>query len=216
MYGIQLIWSAALQIPPCRRMQGSNPGLFPLWLDWQTDALTTRLDLIHTWFLAISHSHSTRSHSHSARSLPQSARSHPHSARSHPHSARTHSHMLILQGISQTLHMDDEINLAAKTGELTAKLKMLYKALCSIPAASIESERAFSVAGGFATKIRSQLSDKTLDRFLFAKCYFKNQDLLLAVSIVISWIFLHSFTLAQNLPYKRIVLTNSIILHCII
>jgi hypothetical protein len=66
---------------------------------------------------------------------------------------------------------------------------MLYKALSSIPAASIESERAFSVAGDFATKIRSQLRDKTLDRFLFAKCYFKNQDLLLAVSSVISWIF---------------------------
>jgi hypothetical protein len=46
---------------------------------------------------------------------------------------------------------------------------MLYKVLSSIPAASIESERAFSVAGGFATKIRSKLSDKTLDRFLFAK-----------------------------------------------
>jgi hypothetical protein len=85
--------------------------------------------------------------------------------------------------------MDDEINLA-KTGELTAKLKMLYRVLSSIPAASIESEREFSVAGGFASKIRSKLSDKTLDRFWFAKCYFKNQDLLLAVSIVISWIFL--------------------------
>jgi len=67
-------------------MPGSNPGLLRLW-HWQSDAPTTRLDLIHN---------SARSHILSARSHPRSARHHPHWARSHPCSAKSHPRNVIL------------------------------------------------------------------------------------------------------------------------
>lgn len=65
--------------------------------------------------------------------------------------------------------------LATKTGELTSNLKKLQKALFSVPATSVESERAFSTASKFITKARNRLSDKALDNFCFARCEFRNR-----------------------------------------
>ncbi len=45
MYFINTASSAIPQIPQCWRMLGLHPGLLRLW-HWQSDALTTWLDLI--------------------------------------------------------------------------------------------------------------------------------------------------------------------------
>jgi hypothetical protein len=95
-------------------------------------------------------------------------------------------------------HIEHEMGLASKTGELTAKLKMLQKAILSIPASSIESERAFSVASRFMTKIRSRLGDATLDNFAFAKSKLENDKLVIFLPILA---FIQTSRLGVKLNY---------------
>ncbi|XP_073956570.1 uncharacterized protein, partial [Choristoneura fumiferana] len=48
-------------------------------------------------------------------------------------------------------------------------LKKVFNKLLAIPPTSVESERAFSTAGVFCSKLRSRLNDDTLDCLLFLK-----------------------------------------------
>ena len=55
-------------------------------------------------------------------------------------------------------------------------MTVLYESLLSIAPTSVESERAFSAAGLFCTKIRSALSDLTLNVLCFLRYYFINKE----------------------------------------
>ncbi len=99
--------SSADQLPLCWMMLGLNQGLLRLW-HWQSDTLSSRLDLIHTR-LDLIHARIDLIHTRldliqSARSHPHSTKSHPHSERSHPHSARSHPnlHEINIQKMTET------------------------------------------------------------------------------------------------------------------
>ena len=62
------------------------------------------------------------------------------------------------------------------TGKRPVKLEQLYNAFLSIPPTSIEAERAFSVAGLFATKFRSRLSDQSVNALSFLRSYDKKNE----------------------------------------
>ena len=51
-------------------------------------------------------------------------------------------------------------------------LQNVYQYLLTIRPTSAESERVFSLAGLFASKLRPQLSDKVLDCLSFLRSYF--------------------------------------------
>ena len=65
------------------------------------------------------------------------------------------------------------MDLFRKTGRKSKHVTLLLEELDSIPQTSVESERAFSAAGLFITKIRSRLGDDTLDSLCFLKSYFR-------------------------------------------
>ena len=51
-------------------------------------------------------------------------------------------------------------------------LQLAYDMLMTIPPTSVESERTFSIAGILCSKIRSSLSDDTLDQLIFFMKFF--------------------------------------------
>lgn len=85
----------------------------------------------------------------------------------------------------KNINIEAEINLASKTGELTERLQLVLKALESVQASSVVSERAFSIAGRFVTKIRNRLGDKSLDSFCFAKHKFQIEQRLVNICTIL-------------------------------
>jgi len=67
-----------------------------------------------------------------------------------------------------------EFQIFKSTGNRTENLEKLCNALDRIQPTSTESERTFSVAGNFLSKLRCKLSDKSLSALVFLKYYFKN------------------------------------------
>ena len=66
-----------------------------------------------------------------------------------------------------------EMKLLEATGKRPETLTKLYNCLSSIKPTSVESERAFSCAGNFISKIRARITPSTLNLLVFLKDYFK-------------------------------------------
>ena len=56
----------------------------------------------------------------------------------------------------------------------TTKILKLYKSVMTIQPSSVQAERIFSTAGLFSTKLRSRISDRTLDSLCFLRNFFEN------------------------------------------
>lgn len=54
-------------------------------------------------------------------------------------------------------------------------LNIIFDYLKTVQPTSVESERVFSVAGQFCTKIRSRLNDDTLNCLCFLRAHFLNE-----------------------------------------
>lgn len=66
-----------------------------------------------------------------------------------------------------------EMTLFENGGSRGRNLQLCYEYLLTIPPTSVQSERAFSAAGSFATKLRSKLGDSSLNALVALKSYFQ-------------------------------------------
>ena len=69
-----------------------------------------------------------------------------------------------------------EMAVFANSARRGRNLETIYDYLMSIPPTSVEAERAFSAAGALCTKMRSRLSDKTLDMLCFLRYYYRRRN----------------------------------------
>ena len=66
-----------------------------------------------------------------------------------------------------------EVQLFAARGGKTAAISQLHLSLLTIPPTSVETERVFSAGGLFLTKLRTNLSDISLDKLMFLRFFLK-------------------------------------------
>jgi hypothetical protein len=72
--------------------------------------------------------------------------------------------------------IDKEFVVFGATGARTPNLELLYNAMLTIPPTSVESERAFSAAGLFVTKLRCRLSDKSVNSLCVLRAHYLEKD----------------------------------------
>ena len=68
-----------------------------------------------------------------------------------------------------------EMALFSSSGARRRCLQTVYSWLLTIPPTSVEAERAFSAAGIFCTKLRSRLSDNSIDTLCFLRAYYQKR-----------------------------------------
>ena len=93
-----------------------------------------------------------------------------------PPMAKQHSDFLKQQSSGKITEVQDtfsrEIGLFIAGKKQKTELQLLHKALQTVLPTSVEAERVFSAGGLFLTKLRSSMSDKTLDKLIFFKLLF--------------------------------------------
>ena len=87
-----------------------------------------------------------------------------------PSMAKQLSDFLKQQSFGKSTEVQDtfsrEIGLFRAGKKQTTQLQLLHKALQTVPPTSVEAERVFSAGGLFLTKLRSRMSDNTLDKLI--------------------------------------------------
>ena len=77
-----------------------------------------------------------------------------------------------LSNIDRSQHIVKELAVFELTKERTNNISKLYEAVKSVPPTSVEAERAFSAACLFITKLRSRLSDKSINALCLLRSHF--------------------------------------------
>ena len=75
---------------------------------------------------------------------------------------------------SDRKHISKELEIFEITAERTKNIDLLNDAIRSVPPTSVESERAFSAAGLFVTKLRTRLSDKIINALCLLRGYYNS------------------------------------------